>query len=65
MSSWKCSVYLYNNLFYLTILLTKITAAQNGIALSYHCVRGIYFLAGILYTLTIVLAGAAVCYMIM
>ena len=27
------------------ILLTKITAAQNGVALSYHNVRGLYFLA--------------------
>ena len=27
------------------ILLTKITAAQNEVALSYHSVRGLYFLA--------------------
>ena len=27
------------------ILLTKITAVQNEVALSYHIVRGIYFLA--------------------
>ena len=27
------------------ILLTKVTAAQNGVALSYHKVRGLYFLA--------------------
>ena len=30
-----------------TILLTKITAAQNEVALSYHRVRGLYFLAAI------------------
>ena len=29
----------------LTILLTKTTAAQNEVALSYHKVRGLYFLA--------------------
>ena len=29
----------------LFILLTKTTAAQNGVALSYHKVRGLYFLA--------------------
>ena len=28
-----------------TILLTKTTAAQNEVALSYHKVRGLYFLA--------------------
>ena len=28
-----------------TILLTKITAVQNEVALSYHRVRGLYFLA--------------------
>ena len=28
-----------------TILLTKTTAAQNGVAHSYHRVRGLYFLA--------------------
>ena len=28
-----------------TIRLTKITAAQNEVALSYHRVRGLYFLA--------------------
>ena len=27
------------------ILLTKTTAARNGVALSYHSVRGLYFLA--------------------
>ena len=29
------------------ILLTKTTAAQNEVALSYHEVRGLYFLAGV------------------
>ena len=29
----------------MNILLTKITAARNEIALSYHNVRGLYFLA--------------------
>ena len=28
-----------------TVLLTKTTAAQNEFALSYHSVRGLYFLA--------------------
>ena len=32
------------------ILLTKITAAQNGVALSYRKVRGLYFLAVIFAT---------------
>ena len=35
-----------------TILLTKTTAAQNGVALSYHSVRGIYFLA-VVFAVTI------------
>ena len=30
------------------ILLTKTTATQNGVALSYHKVRGLYFLAVVL-----------------
>ena len=30
---------------YIYILLTKTTAVQNGVALSYHKVRGLYFLA--------------------
>ena len=29
----------------ITILLTKATAAQNEVALSYHGMRGLYFLA--------------------
>ena len=37
-----------------TILLTKTTAAQNGVALSYLRVRGLYFLA--------VVFVAAICY---
>ena len=32
----------YSNI---TIHLTKTTAAQNAVALSYHTVRGLYFLA--------------------
>ena len=36
-----------------TILLTKTTAAQNEIALSYHRVRGLYFLA-VVFAATIV-----------
>ena len=35
----KCAVTRY------TILLTKTTASQNEVALSYHNVRGLYFLA--------------------
>ena len=31
--------------FHNTIVLTKTTAAQNDIVLSYHRVRGLYFLA--------------------
>ena len=30
---------------YYYILLTKVTAVQNEVALSYHKVRGLYFLA--------------------
>ena len=36
------------------ILLTKTTAAQNEVALSYHRVRGLYFLA-VVFVATIVL----------
>ena len=32
-------------IYVLTILLTKTTAARNGVALSYHRLRGLYFLA--------------------
>ena len=38
---------------YYTVLLTKTTAAQNEIALSYHRVRGLYFLA-VAFTATII-----------
>ena len=34
----------------LTIHLTKTTAAQNEVALSYHSVRGLYFLAVVFVT---------------
>ena len=34
------------------ILLTKTTAAQNGVALSYHSERGLYFLA-VVFTSTV------------
>ena len=43
--SWKSSLkqlYTYSEK---TILLTKTTAARNGVALSYHSVRGLYYLA--------------------
>ena len=33
-----------------TILLTKTTAAQNEVALSYHSVRGLIFLAVVFVT---------------
>ena len=36
------------------ILLTKTTAAQNEVALSYHSVRGLYFLA-VVFVATIVI----------
>ena len=39
------------------MLLTKTTAAQNEIALNYHSVRGLYFLAVVFLT-TIFLEGA-------
>ena len=35
---------------YICILLTKITAARNGAALSYPRVRGLYFLAVVFVT---------------
>ena len=38
-----------------SILLTKTTAAQNEVALSYHIVRGLYFLA-VVFVATIVLS---------
>ena len=40
--------------YYDTILLTKTTAAQNEVALSYHRVRGLYFLA-VVFVATILL----------
>ena len=40
------------------ILLTKTTAARNGVALSYHSVRGLYFLA-VAFAATIVLCFGA------
>ena len=36
------------------MLLTKITAAQNEVALSYHKLRGLYFLAAV-FTATFVI----------
>ena len=42
--------YIYNIILRLqTILLTKTTAAKNEVALSYHRVRGLYFLADKVY----------------
>ena len=41
--SVKASLGTVNNV--IPIYLTKTTAAQNEVALSYHSVRGIYFLA--------------------
>ena len=38
---------------YLVTLLTKITAAKNEVALSYHRLRGLYFLA-VVFAATIV-----------
>ena len=37
----------------LAILLTKITAAQSEVALSYHGMRGLYFLAVVFASSTI------------
>ena len=37
-------------------LLTETTAVQNGVALSYHSVRGLYFLA-VVFAATIILSG--------
>ena len=39
----------------LAIRLTKITATQNEVALSYPIVRGLYFLAGVLAVIIIYL----------
>ena len=39
-----------SNKTYIVILLTKTTAAQNGVALSYRKVRGLYFLAFVFVT---------------
>ena len=38
------------------MLLTKITAGQNDVALSYHRVRGLYFLAVIFVRITFFLS---------
>ena len=38
---------------FLYILLTKTTAAQNEVGLSYHSVRGLYFLAVVFVTLLV------------
>ena len=35
----------FDSYFVINILLIRITAAQNKVALSYHRVRGLYFLA--------------------
>ena len=43
--SWYDSTATVRDMLFLTILLTKTTAAQNEDALSYHKVRGLYFLA--------------------
>ena len=37
-------------LLYIIILLTKTTAAQNEVALGYHRLRGLYFLAVVFVT---------------
>ena len=42
------------------ILLTKITAAQNEVALRYHRVRGLYFLA-VIFATTIVVITILIC----
>ena len=39
-----------------TLLLTKTTAARNGVALTSHSVRGLYFLV-VVFAATIMLAG--------
>ena len=39
------------------ILLTKITAARNGVALSYCSVRGLYFLAVVFATTIVSIAS--------
>ena len=41
--TYALKIYVYTS----TILLTKTTAAQNEVALSYHKVRGLYFLAAV------------------
>ena len=40
------------------ILVTKVTAARNGVALSYSSVRGLYFLAVVFATVVIIITTA-------
>ena len=44
---------------YIYILPTKTTAARNGVALSYHSVHGLYFLA-VVFVATIVNVNSTV-----
>ena len=48
--SLHLSRYFWRLVFSRSILLTEITAAQNEVALSYHIVRGLYFLTVIFVT---------------
>ena len=49
----QCTLYI--------LLVTKITAAQNEIALSYHRVRGLFFLADIFVTTTVLTTNDMTC----
>ena len=51
-------MYVPSNVSDAFILPTKTTAAQNEVALSYHNVRGLYFLA-VVFTVTVVMLVAS------
>ena len=47
--------------FIVYVLLTKTTAARNGVALSYHRVRGLYFLAVVFVRSIIICKNMDIC----
>ena len=58
---WQRTNCFFSDGFYnILTLLTKITAAQKEVALSYHRVRGLYFLV-VIVAATIVIPGISCC----
>ena len=57
LNSWR-PIFLNSTIYALLLYLTKTTAAQNGVALSYHKVRGLYFQA-VVFVRSIISASTA------